>query len=82
MPLLLAGAAAMAAHALFSLCCVENQPKDTLSLLLFPFGLLMIGAMMLRAGYKCLKTDGIEWRGMHYPLMQLRQGQRVKFLKL
>jgi glycosyltransferase involved in cell wall biosynthesis len=82
MLLLLAGAAAMAAHSLFSLCCVENQPKATLSLLLFPFGLLLIGAMMLRAGYKCLKNDGIEWRGTHYPLMQLRQGQRVKFLKI
>jgi hypothetical protein len=43
---------------------------------------LLIGAMMLRAGYKCLKNDGIEWRGMHYPLIQLRQGQRVKFLKI
>jgi glycosyltransferase involved in cell wall biosynthesis len=80
--LLLAGAAAITAHALFSLCRVENRPKDTLSLLLFPFGLLLIGAMMLRAGYKCLKNDGIEWRGTHYPLIQLRQGQRVKFLKI
>jgi glycosyltransferase involved in cell wall biosynthesis len=58
MLLLLAGATAIAAHALFSLCCVENQPKDTLSLLLF------------------------EWRGTRYPLMQLRQGQRVKFPKI
>jgi hypothetical protein len=82
MLVLLAGVAAIAAHALFSLCCVGHQSKDALSLLLFPFGLLLIGSMMLRAGYKCLKNDGIEWRGTHYPLMQLRQGQRVKFLKI
>ena len=79
MLLFLAGAAGVTAHGLFSLCCVENRPKDTLSLLLFPFGLLLIGAMMLRAGYKCLKNDGIDWRGTHYPLAQLRRGQRVKF---
>lgn len=79
MLLLLAGAAAITAHGLFSLCCVENRPKDSLSLLLFPFGLVLMGAMMLWAGYKCLKNDGIDWRGTHYSLVQLRQGQRVKF---
>lgn len=79
MPLLLAGAAAITPYVLFSLCSIESRPKDTLSVLLFPLGLLLIGAMMLRAGYKCLKNDGIDWRGTHYPLAQFRRGQRVKF---
>ena len=40
----------------------------------------MIAAMLWRAGYKCLKNDGIDWRGTHYPLAQLRAGQRVKLM--
>jgi hypothetical protein len=48
--------------------------------LLFPVGVLLITAMMLRAGYQCVKNGGIDWRGTHYPLDQLRTGQRVKFL--
>jgi hypothetical protein len=38
--------------------------------------------MHLRAGCKCLKHGGIDWRGTHYPVGQLRQGQRVKFLPI
>jgi hypothetical protein len=41
---------------------------------------LLITAMMLRAGYQCVKNGGIDWRGTHYPLDQLRSGQRVTFL--
>jgi hypothetical protein len=41
--------------------------------------MLLITFMMLRAGYKCLKNDGIDWRGTHYSLEQLRAGQRIKF---
>jgi hypothetical protein len=82
LPHLIVGTVTVAAHLLFSLYCVENRPKDTLSLLLFPMGLLLIAAMLLRAGYKCIKNGGIEWRGTHYPLAQLRRGQRVRFLAI
>jgi hypothetical protein len=57
----------------------EPQTKS-LDLVLFPVGVLMITAMMLRAGYQCLRNGGIDWRGTHYPIDQLRAGQRVKFL--
>jgi hypothetical protein len=57
-----------------------NQPQlRSLSLLFFPAGVLMITGMMLRAGYQCVKNGGIDWRGTHYPLEQLKAGQRVKF---
>jgi glycosyltransferase involved in cell wall biosynthesis len=76
------GAATLAAHGLFAVCCAEHPPRDVLTLLLFPFGLLLIAAMFLRAGCKCIKHGGIDWRGTHYPVGQLRQGQRVKFLPI
>ena len=63
----------------FSIYCVYEQRVETLRLLFFPLGMLLFSLMMLRAGYKCLKNGGIDWRGTHYPLDQLRAGQRVKF---
>ena len=56
----------------------ERKTK-VLILLLFPVGMLLVTAMMLRAGYRCVKNGGIDWRGTHYPIEQLRAGQRVKF---
>ena len=79
-PLWIAGAAALSTQLIFPLFLVAERKTKSLSLLLFPVGLLLITAMMLRAGYQCIKNDGIDWRGTHYPLDQLRTGQRVKFL--
>jgi glycosyltransferase involved in cell wall biosynthesis len=79
-PLWIAGAAAISMHVIFSVFFVPERKTRSLSLLLFPVGVLLITAMMLRAGYQCVKNGGIDWRGTHYPLDQLRTGQRVKFL--
>jgi glycosyltransferase involved in cell wall biosynthesis len=79
-PLWIAGAAAISMHLIFSIFFVPEPKTKRLSLLLFPVGVLLITAMMLRAGYQCIKNGGIDWRGTHYPLDQLRTGQRVKFL--
>lgn len=53
---------------------------------MFPVSLwrtkIVIGAMLLWAGCKCLKNGGIDWRGTRYPLADLRRGQRVKFIDL
>jgi cellulose synthase/poly-beta-1,6-N-acetylglucosamine synthase-like glycosyltransferase len=78
-PPLIAGAAAISIHLIFSLFAVSKLRAKTFALLLFPAGMLLITFMMLRAGYKCLKNNGIDWRGTHYPLEQLRAGQRIKF---
>jgi hypothetical protein len=77
--LAVAGAAAVTTHLIFSLGFVSRRPFEILSVMLFPAGLLLISAMMLRAGYRCFKNGGIEWRGTHYSMEPLRAGQRVGF---
>ena len=79
--LIVIGCAAVAAHILFALLSPAERRQEIYSLLLFPAGLLMIAVMLWRAGYKCLKNDGVDWRGTHYPLAQLRAGQRVKLMR-
>jgi hypothetical protein len=44
--------------------------------------MLLISLMMLRAGFQCVRNNGIDWRGTHSPLEQLRAGQRIRFLQL
>ena len=67
---------------IFSLFYFYESQAEIASLLLFPAGMLLISLMMLRAGFQCIRNNGIDWRGTHYPLEQLRAGQRLKFLKL
>jgi glycosyltransferase involved in cell wall biosynthesis len=78
-PLWIAGAAAISMQLIFTGCVAAERKTKVLILLLFPVGVLLVTAMMLRAGYRCVKNGGIDWRGTHYPLEQLRTGQRVKF---
>ena len=75
------GSAAIVAHIWFALVSSTGR-REAYSRVLFPVGLLLIAAMLWRAGYKCLKKDGIDWRGTHYPLAQLRVGQRVKLMTI
>jgi Glycosyl transferase family 2 len=77
-PLWIAGAAAIIMHLIFTVCFIVDRKTKPLILLLLPVGVVLITAMMLRAGYQCLKKGGIDWRGTHYPIDQLRAGQRVK----
>lgn len=66
-------------HIVFSFSAVLEKRSETLSLLLFPLGVLMFTAMVLRSGLKCLQNGGIDWRGTHYSIEELRAGQRVRF---
>ena len=75
-----AGLAALATHWAFSFTAATQGWRSRFSLLFVPFGLTMIGAMMVNAAWKCLVHGGIDWRGTRYPLEQLRAGQRVKLL--
>jgi glycosyltransferase involved in cell wall biosynthesis len=76
----IAGAVAVGTHLIISVLSATVRRSERLSLLLLPAGMLLISAMMLHAGYQCVKNGGIDWRGTHYPLDELRAGQRVKFL--
>jgi len=74
------GLAALALHWVFSLWATDQGWRSRFSLLFAPVGLVVIGAMMVHAAWKCLAQGGIDWRGTRYPLAQLRAGQRVKLL--
>jgi glycosyltransferase involved in cell wall biosynthesis len=69
----------MTFHVVFSFVFVLEKRSETLSLLLFPLGVVMFTAMVLQSGLKCLRNGGIDWRGTHYSIDELRAGQRVKF---
>jgi hypothetical protein len=77
--LLFAAGCAIGVHLVFARMFADNKLLDSVYLLLFPLGLLLINAMMLHAAYRCLRNNGIDWRGTHYSLAQLRAGQRIKF---
>ncbi len=62
-----------------SIASFKSRRSESLYLLLFSPGLVMISFMFLWSGYRCLKNGGINWRGTHYSLKELRTGQRVKF---
>jgi hypothetical protein len=73
-----AAAITILVHFFFSIVIAE-KPAVALRIVLFPLGLLLVNAMMVRAAYRCLRNNGIDWRGTHYPLPLLRAGQRIKF---
>lgn len=77
--LLAAAGLAIGTHVLFAVLCANNKVRDGIYVLFFPLGLLLVNAMMVRAAYYCLRNKGIDWRGTHYPLSQLRAGQRLRF---
>lgn len=77
--LLTAGILVVAMYLNFSFFFVRESRSETWSLLMFPIGLIMMSLMMGWAAWRCLKNGGIDWRGTHYPINELRKGQRVKF---
>ena len=76
--LLIGGVGALTMLVAFSILGNSEGTRDVLSTLFFPAGLIIIAAMLLHAGRQCIVNGGIDWRGTHYPLVELRQGQRVK----
>jgi glycosyltransferase involved in cell wall biosynthesis len=78
--LLISGVGALTMLVAFSIHGKSEGARDVLNTLFFPAGLIIIAAMLLHAGRKCVENGGIDWRGTHYSLLELRQGQRVKLL--
>ena len=77
--MLIAGMIAVSAHIIFSLSFDPGNGTGKLQTLFFPVGLILFSLMSLWSGYRCMKNGGIDWRGTHYTLKELRAGQRVKF---
>jgi len=73
------GIVVLSLYLIFSIFFIREKRSETLRLLLFPLGLVLLTVMMIWAAYKCIKNNGIDWRGTHYTLAQLRAGQRVRF---
>lgn len=61
------------AHALSQRGTVEWQ-----AVLLFPVGQLLLVGLVLRSAAATFRHQGIHWRGTHYSLEALREGQRFK----
>jgi glycosyltransferase involved in cell wall biosynthesis len=77
--LLASAGVAITTHLVFAVLCAEKKAINVVYLLFFPLGILLVNAMMVRAAYRCLRNKGINWRGTHYSLAQLRAGQRLRF---
>jgi hypothetical protein len=78
-PLLLGvGGLAFLATLVVSLLMPRRNLHEVFAYLLMPVGVLLLSGIMLRAAYLCLRNDGIQWRGTHYRLADLRAGQRVR----
>lgn len=79
-PLLVAaGASAGVATVAASFLMPRHSTREIFAYLLLPAGVLIMSAIMLRAAFRCSKNGGIDWRGTHYRVADLRAGQRVKF---
>jgi glycosyltransferase involved in cell wall biosynthesis len=70
---------ALGAQVISALSAVGERFRRRTAVLLLPVGVILIGAVMLRAGYRCIKNGGIDWRGTFYSIEQLRAGQRLRF---
>ena len=78
-PILLgAGGLAILTTIVVSLLMPRKSPREVAAYLLLPIGVLLMSVIMLRAAYLCLRNGGIDWRGTHYSVAELRAGQRVR----
>ena len=73
------GGFALAVNLFVALRMPRRSIRDVAVYLCLPFGVALIAWIMLRAAYKCLRNGGVDWRGTHYSIDQLRRGQRVRF---
>lgn len=77
--ILTAGGIALAVTLAMAIFMPRKSSRDIAANLLLPFGVFLMAVIMLRSAYKCLRNGGIDWRGTHYSVTELRRGQRVRF---
>lgn len=77
--LLGAGAVAHLVTLLIAFLMPRKELREVGAFLCLPIGVLILSLILSRSAYKCLRNRGIDWRGTHYPLAELRRGQRVRF---
>ena len=77
-----AGCVAVLATLATALLMPRKAPVDILAWLLMPCGAFFVSLIMLRSAWKCFRNGGIDWRGTHYPIAELRRGQRVRISPL
>jgi hypothetical protein len=56
-----------------------NKFNNAVINLCLPAGIAIYAWMMLRSAWLCMRNGGINWRGTHYSVEELRKGQRVRF---
>ncbi|HEY5665961.1 MAG TPA: glycosyltransferase family 2 protein [Gammaproteobacteria bacterium] len=79
----LIGAWALASLAVIVVAALlsRGRGRELLAYLCLPAGLLIMSWIMLRSAYICQRNDGIDWRGTHYSIAELRSGRRVSFTR-
>lgn len=80
--LTLSGSGAFLATVVTALVMPRKSVRDAFAFLMVPFGAFIVSLIMLRSAWKCFRNGGIDWRGTHYPIAELRNGQRVRFSPL
>jgi hypothetical protein len=80
--LLGAGCIALLATLVTALSMPRKSVVEIFAWLLMPCGALLVSLIMLRSAWKCFRNGGIDWRGTHYPIAELRRGQRVRISPL
>lgn len=78
-PLIATAVLTFAAAIGFALIAPRRSARDIAVYLALPAGVLLLSWMVLRSAWLCQRNRGIDWRGTHYSLQQLREGQRVRF---
>ena len=77
--LFIAGAIAHIATVVIAFVMPRKTAREFFASLCLPIGIALLSLILLRSAYQCLRHNGIDWRGTHYGLAELRRGQRVRF---
>jgi hypothetical protein len=80
--LVLTGTGAFLATAVAAGVMPRKSVRDIFAFGMTPVGAVVVSLIMLRSAWKCLRNGGIDWRGTHYPIEELRKGQRVRLSPL